>query len=340
MIDLFRPFGWQHASWMQLGQQLLQGTLPHALLFSGARGIGKRHFAEAFGRWALCLQPLPDGACGHCKGCELNRASTHPDFIVIRPEEEGKIIKVAQVRELIDSLGRTGQQGGNKVVIIEPIEAMNANASNALLKSLEEPTPGTYLLLVSHNPSSVLPTIRSRCQIKALAIPSLDVATDYLASATAASPDMIQEALREARGLPLTALSLLDNDALATRKQRLERFLALSLFDVDPIDVAASWQSQDIGMIVEWYQDILHRILLIRSGGASTEDRLGEHRWEAVITTIDEPLLHRYLEKILVTKRQLLSGANPNKQLLLEELLMDWVALLKASRSRVKMPRL
>jgi DNA polymerase-3 subunit delta' len=83
----------------------------------------------------------------------LLKAGSHPDNFVLEPEEADKPIKVDQVRELVAFVVQTAQLGGRKVVLIEPVEAMNINASNALLKSLEEPSGDTVLLLVSHQPS-------------------------------------------------------------------------------------------------------------------------------------------------------------------------------------------
>ena len=144
------PYPWQLQEWQQLSQQIAAKKLPHALMFAGAKGIGKRHLAEALAQLLLCLSPIEGTPCGKCRGCMLNKAQNHPDLIVISPEEGAKGIKVDQVRALIEDLGKTAQQGGYKVVVLEPAEAMNANAANALLKSLEEPAASTLLILVCH----------------------------------------------------------------------------------------------------------------------------------------------------------------------------------------------
>jgi DNA polymerase-3 subunit delta' len=113
----------------------------------------------------------------------LLKAGSHPDNFVLEPEEADKPIKVDQVRELVAFVVQTAQLGGRKVVLIEPVEAMNVNASNALLKSLEEPSGDTVLLLVSHQPSRLLPTIKSRCQQVACPQPSLAQSQAWLAGA-------------------------------------------------------------------------------------------------------------------------------------------------------------
>src|SRR5690606_26968585 len=149
--------------WQQICAQQAANKLPHALMLAGPKGIGKRHLAEALAHLLLCLAPVEGTPCGKCRSCQLNHAQPHPDFLMLAPEEGSKAIKVDQVRGLIESLGKTAQQGGYKVLVLEPAEAMNINSANALLKSLEEPANNTLLILVSHTPSAVLPTIRSRC---------------------------------------------------------------------------------------------------------------------------------------------------------------------------------
>src|SRR5690606_31936472 len=109
----------------------------HAFLFAGLPGVGKRLFAEAFAAHLLCLQPQSGRACGQCRSCHLCQAGSHPDRLVVEPEEQGKAIRIDAIRQLGDFMGQTAQQGGRKVIILHPAEAMNLNAANALLKSLE-----------------------------------------------------------------------------------------------------------------------------------------------------------------------------------------------------------
>ena len=174
------PYPWQLQEWQLLSQQIAAKKLPHALMFAGTKGIGKRHLAMSLAQLLLCLSPIEGTPCGKCRGCMLNKVQNHPDLIVISPEEGAKGIKVDQVRALIDDLGKTAQQGGYKVVVLEPAEAMNANAANALLKSLEEPAANTLLVLVCHTPSAVLPTIRSRCQMRLLPTPNSEQVMHWL----------------------------------------------------------------------------------------------------------------------------------------------------------------
>ncbi|GGY69499.1 DNA polymerase III subunit delta' [Cellvibrio zantedeschiae] len=326
------PYPWQLQEWHQLNQQIAAGKLPHALMFAGAKGIGKRHLAEALAQLLLCLSPIEGTPCGKCRGCMLNRVHNHPDFIVIEPEEGAKGIKVDQVRSLIDDLGKTAQQGGFKVVVLEPAEAMNANAANALLKSLEEPAANTLLVLVCHAPSSVLPTIRSRCQMRLLATPNSEQVIHWLKPLMVGSNIPVEKLMEAAGGAPLTALSYLESDALERRDAWLLNLVRLSTGQISAIEVAAQWQKDDVIALVEWFLVWLHSVIRWQVGAEQLLINQLPQDLRERLMKIPGALLHRYVEKMLVSKRQLLGNSNPNKQLLLEEMLMDWGALLRTAK--------
>ncbi len=324
------PYPWQQAEWQQFIQQFESGKLPHALMLAGPKGIGKSDLAEALAQRLLCESPREGGACGQCRGCQLNQAKTHPDFIWIAPEEGSKAIKVDQVRELTEALAKTAQQGGYKVVILAPAEAMNANAANALLKSLEEPAARTLLLLISHNPSAVLPTIRSRCQLRALAMPRQELVLRWLSPLLVGRSLDAEDLLVSARGAPLLAMALLEGDALELRDQQLQQWVKLSLGQLSAIDLAANWQGGDIVVLLEWYLGQVHALVRSLAGADDAQVRLWPGEFREAVLRVNSQVLHRYLEKLLLSKRQVLSGANPNKQLMWEELLLDWGAVMRS----------
>ena len=308
--------------------------MPHALMLAGPQGIGKRHLAQALAQRVLCLTPASGTACGKCRVCELVKAGNHPDFMRLEPEGPGKAIKIGEVRALTQALAQTAQQGGYKVVIVDPAEAMNANAANALLKSLEEPAENTLLMLISHSPSIVMPTIRSRCQIHLLPLPNADQVLSWLTPLVTGSGRSADQLLSAARGAPLTALALLDGDALEWRQQLQDGLLQLSEERISAIALAGQWLSGDVTATLEWLLGWVHDLARWRVGATSAVmDTLPEGVQER-LRHVSQSVLHRYLEKLLTTKKQLLSGANPNKQLLLEELLLDWGLVLRR-RARV-----
>ncbi|HEX7986095.1 MAG TPA: DNA polymerase III subunit delta', partial [Duganella sp.] len=221
-------YPWQESSWTQL-QQLRQ-RMPHAILFHGAAGIGKSDFIERFAQGLLCEAVLPDGhACGQCASCGWFLQQNHPDYRRVRPEaledepaaegEEGdaetkktaksakapsKDIKIEQIRNLADFMNISTHRQGLRVVVLYPAEALNMPASNALLKTLEEPPPGTVFLLASNSLDRLLPTILSRCRKFALPMPSHAEALAWLKAQGVADADSW---LREQGGAPLAAMA-------------------------------------------------------------------------------------------------------------------------------------
>lgn len=325
------PYPWQQQDWQQCCAQQASSKLPHALLIAGPKGIGKRHFSEALAQYLLCESPVSDLACGKCRACQLNKGGNHPDLMVIQPEDDSKGIKIDQVRKLTEALGKTAQQGGFKVVILDPAEAMNANASNALLKSLEEPQANTLLILISHGASQILPTIKSRCQLRLMAMPRREQVLHWIAPLISGANIAGEVLVDAARGAPLLALALLEGDKLELRTQWFSQFERLTLAQISSLEVAALWQNGDISQSFEWLLAILHSTLRAQLGHIDPQFSALSEALSLRLLAIPSDLLHRYLEKLLQTKKLWLSGANPNKQLMLEELLLDWGALLKAS---------
>lgn len=227
-------FPWQEHVWARLAE--MGDRLPHALLFHGRPGIGKLHLAEVLARSLLCENRSIEGlACGICSACGWFAAGNHPDYRLIQPEalappeedaetaetsEEGKKkpskqIKIEQIRALSDFLNVGSHRNGYRVVLIHPAESMNPGAANALLKSLEEPSPGVIFLLVSHQPTRLLATVRSRCHALALSLPARAQSLRWLqeqgSGATAAE-------LAFAGDAPLTAAALQNDEAESRRK--------------------------------------------------------------------------------------------------------------------------
>lgn len=204
--------------WGQL--QTRRAQLPHALLLSGQAGIGKFDLAWAFAASILCESPSADGlACAHCLACNWFPQGNHPDFRLLQPDalaeadgdgEDGKKkasqqITIDQVRAL-DAFFTVGtHRSGLRIILVNPAEAMNRNTANALLKTLEEPAPGTLFLLVSNEPLRLLPTIRSRSQTVPVPVPGNGAATAVLAAA--GIPDA-EVWLALAGGAPRLALEL------------------------------------------------------------------------------------------------------------------------------------
>lgn len=325
------PYTWQSNQWQRLVQLAADQKLPHALLLSGQKGIGKKHFAEAMANFLLCLSPVNKVPCGGCKGCELNLAQTHPDLFLLQPEDGSRVIKIDQVRALTEFIAKTSQQGGKKVAIIEPVETLNINAANALLKSLEEPSGDTLLLLVSHVPSQVMATIRSRCQQVDFPLPDRTQSLSWLEPlAVGQNPNYLLDCVS---GAPLAALHLLEDDALERMQSLAEGLLGLSHGRSTALDLAGSLHRGEVlpvvEMVMQWLQTGLRQSALQQLPDHATD---AERELSEIIGGVPQNILFRFWDKLVSVKRQLLSAGNPNKQLLLEELFMDWQALSRQSR--------
>ncbi|MCC6195898.1 MAG: DNA polymerase III subunit delta' [Burkholderiales bacterium] len=191
-----------------------RATLPHALLITGPGGIGKRAFALNVARALLCESPRSDAlACGACPSCTYAASAQHPDLLMVQrieadadtEEKKKDPYGVDRIRELTEWATLTSHRGGRKVAIVYPAESLNVSSGNALLKTLEEPPPDTYLLLVSHQPGRIPATLRSRCGFVAAPRPSADEARQWLQAQGVTDATAI---LAQAGGAPLRALAL------------------------------------------------------------------------------------------------------------------------------------
>ena len=201
----------------------------HALLVQGSDGVGALPFALTLAQAWLCeagsASPTHD-PCGRCGSCRLVQSHLHPDLQVLMPEllrrqhewlrvddkesedskkKPSKQIRIDEVRSVVDWVYKTSARGRGKVVVLHPAESLNLQAANALLKTLEEPPPGTRLILSCADPALLLPTVRSRCQHLRLATPPAAEATAWLQTQGVAEAEVL---LAARSGRPLDALSL------------------------------------------------------------------------------------------------------------------------------------
>jgi len=185
-----------------------EGTLPHALLFSGAAEIGKRWFAENVVRTLACLNPNTMGllsACGQCSSCAQLSVGSSSEFRYLQPAGKSHTIRIDPVRELVDWLQFSASAGRYRIALIVGADTMNRAAANALLKTLEEPAANSVCLLVSDKPAQLPATLISRCQRLPLAAENPDVAIEWLSSQLPVGVDAFA-AFHEARGAPIRAI--------------------------------------------------------------------------------------------------------------------------------------
>lgn len=234
---------WQAEHWARLQARRARNAMPHALLLCGPEGLGKRDFMRRFAEGLLCQQPQDGEPCGRCRSCLLFAAGTHPDFTVLsfglrKDGVQRSEIVVDQIRELSARLAMASQFGGWQIVCIDPADAMNAAAANALLKTLEEPSPQTMLLLVADAPWRLPQTIRSRCQRIEFHLPPREEALAWLQQQGVKDA---AAALDAAGGNPGLARLWSEEGALARRQEVRKDLGALAAGRGEAMEVAKRW---------------------------------------------------------------------------------------------------
>lgn len=327
------PLPWQLSQWQRLGAQWAAGRCPHALLLSGQPGLGKRRFAEAFAALLLCDQPRDGLACGSCRGCQLRIAGSHPDFTRVEPEKEQGPLKVEQIRQLGEFVGRTSSREGARVVWLSPAEAMNVNAANALLKNLEEPSGSVVFLLITDSPSGLLPTIRSRCQTVAFPVPPQQAALRWLAECGVEGPAALS-VLALAGGAPLLAAALMEPDVQEVREQFFADLLSLAQSAGNSVSLAGRWETPgdvvDLNLLLQFWQNLVSQMLKARSTD-ELKDRLVAGMVQRLPGTGSASLrpLFGFYDQLLRARELLNGNSNPNRRLLIEELLIRWAKLFR-----------
>lgn len=275
-MTTFAP--WQQRAWSQALAAFDSGRLTHALLICGPEGLGKRELAQALAKRLLCRAPVDGHACGTCKSCNLLAAGTHPDRYeeTLEPNDKGDLkseIAVAQIRRLGEKLVLTPQIGDTIVALVHPAEAMNRSAFNALLKTLEEPPPNRYLILISDQPYRLPATIRSRCQRLELAVPPAAEARDWLRTQAKAGA-AVDEALAVAQGNPGLARSFLDGDALALRRAVATDLANLANGRDTALTVAQAWTADRPALRLRFAAALVREHLGVRLGADASADAL------------------------------------------------------------------
>ncbi|MES9971707.1 MAG: DNA polymerase III subunit delta' [Candidatus Thiodiazotropha sp.] len=321
----YHRFPWQDEQWHFLQQAVEQRRLPHALLLMGPPGLGKEQFVLSFAQSVLCMDRESDGmACGVCRQCQLLHSGNHPDFQWLKPEQESKSgeITIEAIRSLTANASLTTHAGGSKVIAIQPAHRMNKAAANSLLKTLEEPTSGTVILLLTDQPGRLLATIRSRCQKIQFKPPPRSQSITWLSDkVTHGDPELL---LTLANGAPLKALQLDDSELLSARKEMAKGFIQLLGGRQDPVSLARGWSSFDRALLLEWLAGWVVDLIRLKEG-SDLEFLFNRDLAQALQKTADKlnsRTLHGYLLQVYAARGVVESNLNP--QLSLENLLISW----------------
>jgi len=326
--DVLLP--WHKPYWHQLQQYIAQRHLPQALLVSGKSGLGKKHLARQFAASLLCTQPGDNGlACGHCRDCRLVSAATHPDIIHVQRSEDKAAIAVDQIRTLLAQASLKPQFDGHRIILIDPADALNANAANAFLKYLEEPTERTLVVLLTALPGKLPATIISRCQKLNLAIPGRQLALAWLEQQQPGLDGQeAEKAVYLAKGAPLLALEYAAEGMLAIYDTCFQAWLAVANQKTHPVMVAEQWQKWADKPILSWFADWLADLLKCRHK-ATAKQLNNPNLYKSLSVLAQRPLNPRkvFILYDLALENIRRQHTPVNKQLMFEELLIDWAQL-------------
>lgn len=205
--------GYDH-EFNRLKSMILNNNLPHAMLFTGTEGIGKRQIATELSRIILCHKNGEENC--DCPSCKAFYEQTHPDFHLLVPTVKGKaspLIRIDDIGELLKSLSLMPVLSNSRVALIDDADFMNDAAANRLLKTLEEPTGDVKFFLIASKRSKILPTILSRTM--PVAFPALDEEIIInLLKARGSEEETAREAARLSFGSMKKAVDLIENDGL------------------------------------------------------------------------------------------------------------------------------
>jgi len=323
-------YPWFEPQWARVRQLFNNGKLPHALIVNGVKGIGKLHFASSVAQLVLCHDQQESGACLKCRSCQLFSSSGHPDLYHLAPEDGVEQIKVDQVRNLSEFMQSTAQQGGYRVVILDPAEAMNISAANALLKTLEEPGKNSLLLLLSNQLGQVMPTIKSRCQRIDCPLPERSVGVQWLMQQLSLEHAAATQLLSVVHGAPLLGLSFKERGEQSLRAEFFVALKAILQGKTTAIAQAPLYAKKDIKLLLSWLYSLLVDVTKIQVVGESCElvNNDMTKMLAALAKRSDVKRVYALSDKVQSQRSALLAHQNPNKQLLLEELLIDWKKLI------------
>ena len=204
---------WGH-EWAEalLKKHIAGGLTRHAYLFTGAPGIGRRTLALAFVKALYCQNPPEPGEfCGSCRNCKQLDRLQHTDLFIGQSAGPGETLKIDTVREIQHNLNMQPYAAPWRTALFLRFEEANLNAQNALLKTLEEPTPLSKLLLTASNENALLPTISSRCEVIRLRPMALPELAKKLEAARMMLPEDAKRIAHLSAGRAGYALNLADN---------------------------------------------------------------------------------------------------------------------------------
>jgi len=319
---------WQKGLWQQIQKRRIEDKYPHALLLSGPAGVGKQQFGAMLAKSLVCeADSITQQPCGHCKSCSLVDAGSHPDVFWLEPEEAGKTIRIDAVRGLSQKSVLTTHSQNSRVFIVSPADAMNQASSNALLKTLEEPTSATAMILISSQPHKLPATIRSRCQTLSFKAVDTTQTESWLADRIDSSKKA--ELIALTGGAPLQIIKAKEEQWLENAVNLISDLEALKARKTNPIQIANNWNGQAPERILGDLSRICSDLIHLLSSKENTRLYIPSHRdrLQSLSKGINLQQLYFFMDELNQLRRQM--GHNLNMQMLLETLVINWLSLTR-----------
>ncbi|MEE9328203.1 MAG: DNA polymerase III subunit delta' [Cocleimonas sp.] len=333
-IATIQNYPWHQESWDYFVKAHDKNHLPHALLIVGENGIGKLDFANRLVKSLLCITAHENSvndsvdnkrkydACNHCKACKTYESQANPDYLNIDLLEDKQQIGIDQVRQLSTFLSLSRSFNSYRVVLLNQVERMNLNAANSLLKSLEEPTNNTVIILLTSQLNRLLPTMKSRCQILKLPTPIKAVAQEWIQHH---SPEINnpEELLDMAYGKPLAALKI-DAEEIQSRKKLSKDLIGLINNKESITAVAKTWEKYNSELLlnwqITWVQDFIKQSIQDKPLNNSEEKQTLTLLELSQLKSVAQ--LWQIYHELIKQKRYIHTSVNP--LMFVENMLMLW----------------
>lgn len=291
--------GWQKDFFRKV---LQNRRITHAYLFAGPPRIGKRTFALELAKALHCLKPKNGESCGECRSCALCKTYSHPDLIILSSEES---IKIDQVRDFLGNFYLQKTLSDFKVGIGIEIEKLTEEASNCLLKTIEEPPPGSILIFTTSRWYSVLPTIVSRCQLVEFSPLSEGEIRRYLVEKRHVRREEAEKVASLAMGSIGRALELVEGEK--NLLQEVVRFWKLFQAGKSTVSLGQWFRKMEsdemvffLSLLEGYLRDVLYRILV----SSECETIFSQEEWVKEVLSETKNLGAPFLIKVI----QLLEG--------------------------------
>ncbi|MDK9736632.1 DNA polymerase III subunit delta' [Vibrio sp. D404a] len=308
-------YPWLLPLWNEWKKSLEAGRFPNSSIVNAPQGLGIDEAVDQLTASLMCMN-YESEACGFCHSCELMKSGSHPDFHVISPEKEGKAITVDQIRASNRWAQESSQLNGLRVIVISPAEAMNESASNALLKTLEEPSSECVFVLVSQNSHRLMPTIVSRCQQFTVSSPSIELGCEWLEQELGKTVPQYALALND--NAPLLAKAMVEEGGLDSSKQLFERFSKIvQRTDINLMQMASEL-AKDPVVQLSWLWHLLSDVQKVHFG-IQNPSLLPSA--QALAATLSYQSAYKSSNQLLVLLEQLKQHPGLNKELLI----MNWL---------------